>query len=178
MVYRCFGRSWCAAIVLLMLAGASGCQQQAANKLLGRWEGRPDTATARSEREAEKYGGEAVTANSPTGSMATDWESYDLGVRFEFVDREHLEMSLSDGSEPVSGTWRVLSTTPIGCTIEVKTKEAKTKEAKGEEAASTVLRQFQIDLDEREGECVGFTLIEVGADRQLGTLYFQRTVGM
>ena len=170
MFFRFLGKSWCTVLVLLVLVGTSGCRKRAVGRLLGQWEGHPDTAAARKEREAKKYGEEvSAELKLSDATRATDWESYDVGVLFDFVDRENIKMSLDDGSEPVSGKWRVLSTSPIGCTIEIKT------ENKNEETPSVVLRHFQIDWDEREGECVGFTLIEEGADRQLGTLYFQRT---
>ena len=104
----------------------------------------------------------------------TDWENYDLSVSLDFVDHGRVELSISGGAaaeglEPVSGKWHVLSTTPIGCTIEVETA--------GENSAAVVRRKFELIFDEREGECVGFTLREVGADRQLGMLYFRRPEG-
>jgi len=179
MVSVSLGRSWLAGLLLLALVGVSGCQQRAANKLLGKWEGRPDTAAARGERESLKYGDTSSDVAPESGDEAdlTDWESYDLSVSLEFFDHKRLEMSLSDGSDSVSGQWRVVSTTPIGCTIEVETA-GEAAESEGEESAAVVRRQFQLDLDELEGECVGFTLMEVGADRRLGMLYFSRPEGM
>ena len=163
---------WLAGL-LLLIASLSGCQQRAANKLLGKWEGRPDTAAARSERESLKYGATSSEATPKTSEqeIVTDWESYDLTVSLDFSDLQQLEMALSDGSSPIAGGWRVVSTSPIGCTIEVET-DGESKE--GEETPSKVRRQFQIDFEERESGTAGFTMMEVGADRRLGMLYFTR----
>jgi len=72
-------------------------------------------------------------------------------------------MSLADGSQLRKGTWKILKTLPTGCRIEVKIDEA------------SQLRQFELQMDEKEGCCVGFLLSEVGADPQLGWLYFQKS---
>lgn len=157
----------------MLLLSSVGCQPQAVSKLQGRWEGRPDSAAIRAQREAEKYGEEPTDANASgsatKGSVSpqvTDWENYEVTVVFDFVSSERLEMSL-DGEQPRSGRWKIVSTSPAECTIEVQT------ESEGEDA-SVERRQFVLLLDEREGECVGFLLTEVGADRQQGALYFRR----
>lgn len=150
--------------VALSLA-AAGCQQRVAGKLVGTWVGRPDTTAARAEREAEKYGKRPDSEHPGTNGDATDWEAYDIEVRFDFVDQKHLNLSLADGSEPMSATWRVLETSPAGCLIELVTS--------GQEGKSEV-RQFELEIDEREGTIIGFLLMESGADRQLGALYFTR----
>lgn len=164
MVFRFIEKFPLAAFLLLTMFSAIGCQSRTVGHLLGRWEGRPDTAAGRAERDAERYGDTAPPTVSQLSK--TDWENYDLVVSLEFVDRERIELALSDGSEPVAGEWSIISTSPIGCTIEVDTA--------GESPESRVRRQFQLELDERDGVCVGFTMREVGADRQLGALYFRR----
>jgi len=171
--------------VSMLLISSVGCQQRSASKLLGRWEGRPDSAALRLQREAKKYGevpsdnarttlsevatgsGSATRPHAP--SQVTDWENYDVTVLFDFVSSERLEMSL-DGEQPRSGRWKIVSTSPVGYTIEVQTE----KESTSGEGASVLRRQFELLLDERGGTCVGFLLTEVGADRQQGALYFQR----
>jgi len=185
MFLKSLGKSSLAMLLLLIVLGASGCKQRVAGELLGRWVGVPDTAAARAERESQKYGevtseGEEVVPESVASKIATDWESFDLSVALDFVDYERVEMTLSGesvaaGLEPVSGKWHIVSTSPVGCTIEVETAGAA---GEGEKSAAAVHRHFQLNLDEREGECVGFTLMEVGADRQLGMLYFHRPEGM
>ena len=158
-------------IVCILLLTTTGCQQQIAGKLLGSWVGRPDTSAARAEREAVKYGKRSAESadlqHATTTKDPTDWEAYDVEVQFDFVDQKHLEMSLANGAEPMSATWRVLETTPTGCMIEVVTP------AEAGEGAP-VVRQFELVMDERDGTYVGFLLTESGADRQLGALYFKR----
>ncbi len=164
--------------VAMLLLCLIGCQQQTASKLLGRWEGRPDSAALRAAREAEKYGdvpvdtmkegsakkGSATRTSEP--APVTDWENYAVSVLFDFVSSDRLKMSL-DGAQPRSGNWKIVSSSPIGCTIEVQTDSE-------DEDASVVRRQFQLLFDERGGACVGFLLTEVGADRLQGALYFLR----
>ena len=82
-------------------------------------------------------------------------------------------MALVDDPQPRLGSWSIVSTSPTGCTIEVETDRSAIK-TESEQPPATVRRRFQLDLDEREGECIGFLLREVGADRQLGALYFRR----
>ena len=152
--------------------------QQAAGPL----EGRPDSAASLASREAEKYGDiQADNAHAEKGSATqteitkpvTDWENYDVTILMNFLSSDRLEMSL-DGEQPRSASWKVVSTSPAGCMIEVQTK---TEAAKGEAPAADPTierRQFELLLDEREGACVGFLLTEAGADRLQGALYFQR----
>lgn len=157
-------------IVSLLLLCTVGCQQRTAAKLLGEWVGRSDTAAAKAQREAKKYGdkpsADQISALQEKPETVTDWQQYDIKLKFHFVSRTQLEMSLADGTEPRSGTWQVLETSPSGCTIEVES-------ATGPEQ-SAELRQFQLEIDEHEGTLVGFLLTELGADSQLGALYFRR----
>jgi len=155
-------------LLLAILITTGGCQPSTSGKLQGRWTGRPDTQAARSLREAKKYGDATDKTSDPKTqpSRQTDWERYDVAVEFHFISSSQLEMSLADGSQLRKGTWEILKTLPTGCRIEVKIDEA------------SQLRQFELQMDEKEGRCVGFLLSEVGADPQLGWLYFQRTEGM
>jgi len=161
---------------LAMLIVVCGCQQRTVGTLLGRWEGQPDTAAARAEREKLKYGEvqevkpEAGTAES---ARITDWEQYDVSVSFDFKSADRVEMSLADNDDPQAGSWRIVASTPTGCTIEIKT-DPSAEQAEGESQAENAPRRFELELDQREGECVGFLLTEVGADHQLGSLYFSR----
>ncbi len=170
---------WVLSLLLLTLVG---CQQRTVSKLQGRWEGRPDSAALRAEREAEKYGNSSgadveASTNSKEGSstkpdasvQVTDWENYEVTVQMDFVSSERLEMSL-DGEQRRSAHWQIISSSPIGCTIEVQTEEG----SEGDEKKELVRRRFELVLDEREGTCVGFLLTEVGADRLLGAIYFKR----
>ena len=159
--------------LLLLLATATGCQQRAASILQGRWEGRPDTAEARAQREAEKYGdeptAEAVAAKTSRAKPTSDWENYDVTIQMNFVSSDQVEMSLG-GEQPRSGRWHVVSQAPTSCIIEVVTESEQTADKQSE----PVRRRFELLLDERDGACVGFLLTEAGADRQQGAIYFQR----
>ena len=156
-------------LLSIALVGSSGCQQRLAAKLRGEWIGQADTAGRRAAREAKIFGDQSsLEADLSTGDRQslTDWERYDIAVKFDFVDHTQLEMSLADGSQPLTGAWKVLETSPTGCTIEVETMTGTDESAE--------LRRFQLEMDERNGTLDGFLLTEVGADRGLGSLYFRR----
>jgi len=163
-------------LCLFVLIATTGCQQRVASKLAGEWVGQPDTADGRSARDAEKYGDQS--AGQPTdastkprdASRVSDWENYDVTVEINFQTGNRLEMSLADGDQPRTGRWTVVSTAPTSCIIEVVTEPENTTK----EAPDPVRRRFELLLDERDGECVGFTMTEVGADRLQGAMYFQR----
>lgn len=153
-----------------MLLAASGCQQRVANQLLGEWQGQPDTTEQRELREAEKYGDKPEKEDSQTSpakdDTPTDWEAYDVAVSMNFVSRTEVSIAIDGNAQPVSGTWNILQSGPSDCTIEVKTPT-------GKEGAEE-LRRYRLELDLREGDLHGFLMTEVGADRTLGALYFQR----
>lgn len=159
---------WNVTLFGTVLAAAGGCQQHADSLLQGTWIGRPDTAEARAAREAEKYGEPLELAESSNTAFGrTDWEAYDIELRFRFGSHDRLEMSRADGSEAVSASWSVLDTSPTGCTIEVVTEQDAPQQ-------NPAVRRFHLEYDEREGALVGFLLTEVRADRGLGALYFSR----
>ena len=174
-------------MLLLTLSVLSGCQQRAGNKLLGRWEGRPDSAAKRAERDAKKYGDKPAKKTDKkdvegSGSKSsdaiatvqvTDWERYDVTLVMDFVSGDRVEMSLNGGQQ-IEGQWKVLATTPSGCTIEVETQPEKS--APDDTQLQPVRRRFELLFDQRDGKCVGYQLTEVGADALLGALYFQRPV--
>ena len=171
----------CCLLVVACVAG--GCQQRTVGELLGDWEGRPDTAAARAEREAEKYGKRLQASDDAPAAggeqpaeAATDWEQYDVTLRMKFVNHDQLEISLDGDPNPVEGTWKVISVTPAECTIEVETPGG---ESLAEDASPEVVRRrFQLTLDRRDGECVGFVMREAGADRGLGAIYFRRATAV
>ena len=164
-------------LVLGLLLLASGCQPPTVTKLRGKWMGRPDSAAARALREDAKFGDKVAQETSVTvfdrKDSKTDWEKFAVAVIWDFVSREELKMSLEDGSQALTGYWEIIGSSPIGCTIEVTTGSPENSgENPGDE--TKVRRRFEIELDERNGECVGFLLSESGADRQMGTLFFSR----
>ena len=173
-------------LLLVTLPPIGGCQQSPAGQLLGRWRGKPDTKAARRLREAKKYGdltsesaGEQLQADGTSTTppvlkpaKQTDWERYPVGVQLHFVSQTQLQLSLADGSQLRAGTWRVVSTSPTGCRIEVEIDGSPSSETDSL-AQSGQLRQFALEMDYEDGQCVGFLLSEVGADPQLGWLYFE-----
>ncbi len=167
-------------VVCALIGGlcfAVGCQQQVSSQLLGRWVGQPDTAAARAARDQQKYGSSGVADPAAQQFVRerppTDWEQYATEIRLHFINKNTVEMSLADGSQPISGTWEVLGTSPVGCTIQVSTPRSSGSEQSPAENSSQ-LRRFEVELNEQDGECVGFLLYEAGADRQLGAVYFRR----
>ena len=154
----------------LLVCCSAGCQQRMSNKLLGRWEGRPDSAERRAQREAEKYGDDPaqieLRARKSETVQVTDWEDYDVEIVMDFVSSDLIKMTL-DGAQSQAGNWRIVSQSPAGCTIEIQTR-------RDGENDRVVRRRFDLLLDERDGSCVGFQLTETGADPQVGALYFRR----
>jgi hypothetical protein len=152
-------------LTVLLLSAAAGCQPRMASQLQGRWQGRPDSAVQRAQRDAVKYGDPEAAATPQQVAAVTDWQQYDVTVGLDFLSEQRLEMSL-EGAQAQAGTWKIVSESPAACTIEVQTETT---------AASQIeRRRFNLLLDERDGVVVGFQLTEEGADPQLGALYFQR----
>ena len=160
----------CLIALSLLLVFSSGCQQRVANLLLGEWVGQPDTATERERREAEKYGDELNEEESSDSTakkdLSTDWEAYDVTVTLDFVSRTDISFAMDGTGKPVAGTWSILQSGPSDCTIEVKTPTGRD--------GTEELRRYRLELDQRDGDLHGFLLTEVGSDRNLGALYFQR----
>lgn len=163
--------------MLLLIGGIAGCGMNGAAELRGKWVGVPDTAAAKAQREADRYraltdtaasdAAPAETADRP--AVVSDWEQHDVRVELEFIDAAQVRLALSGDAtgQPVQGTWKVLEKGPAGMVIEIVTPAA------GEEGEAT-RRRFELGFDRREDGLVGFTFNEVGADRRLGSLYFQR----
>lgn len=171
---RFFAFPWL--VLCLLLLVTAGCQQRTAGRLHGRWIGKPDSVAAKAAREAEKYGDSPEqTSDDPNAERAqrkpaTDWEGFDVQVELNFLNGSALELALGGADSKVAGRWSIIETSPTGCTIEVTTEEPAQE---GERVVSE-RRRFELLFDERDGELVGFELSEVGADRQVGALYFQR----
>jgi hypothetical protein len=125
---------------------------------------------------------ETPNQSSLLSAGATDWEQYDVQIFLEFEHSQQVSMSLANEAEPRSGSWRVVRETPIGLVIEIKTSRNEpsgSQEMSGPGEVSTERRRFelQLTLDDRSENgqsCLGFRLIELGADPRLGAIYFQR----
>jgi hypothetical protein len=125
---------------------------------------------------------ETPNQSSLLSAGATDWEQYDVQIFLEFARSQQVSMSLANEAEPRSGSWRVVRETPIGLVIEIETsrnEQSGSQEIPVQGGVSTERRRFelQLTLDDRaeNGQsCIGFRLIELGADPRLGAIYFQR----
>jgi hypothetical protein len=125
---------------------------------------------------------ETPNQSSLLSAGATDWEQYDVQIFLEFARSQQVSMSLANEAEPRSGSWRVVRETPIGLVIEIETSRDEpsgSQEMSGQGEVSTERRRFelQLTLDDRSENgqsCIGFRLIELGADPRLGAIYFQR----
>jgi hypothetical protein len=125
---------------------------------------------------------ETPNQSSLLSAGATDWEQYDVQIFLEFEHSQQVSMSLANEAEPRSGSWRVVRETPMGLVIEIETSRNEpsgSQEMSGQGEVSTERRRFelQLTLDDRSENgqsCLGFRLIELGADPRLGAIYFQR----
>jgi hypothetical protein len=125
---------------------------------------------------------ETPNQSSLLSAGATDWEQYDVQIFLEFARSQQVSMSLANEAEPRSGSWRVVRETPIGLVIEIETsrnEQSGSQEVPVQGGVSTERRRFelQLTLDDRSENgqsCIGFRLIELGADPRLGAIYFKR----
>ncbi|MCA9260981.1 MAG: hypothetical protein KDA61_17320 [Planctomycetales bacterium] len=177
----------CACGAALLLA-TIGCGQRGANELVGKWKGRPDTAEWRAQRDQMRFGSGVTDEASVAPARAdapTDWESYDVSVSLEFIDRKRARMQMND-APPVEAQWSVVQQGPASVVVEFATAARAEDEAPrgGTDGvddsaterrdSATVRRRFELLTDRRDGTLEGFVFAEVGADRRLGTLYFER----
>lgn len=164
--------------VVLLCLSITGCYQTHADRLVGTWQGEPDSteaAAARSNKKAElqqvELGGEKKlgSAESKRAPEPTDLEAYDVGIKLDFHGDKTVQMSLSDGSEVRQGVWRVVTgLPPSGAEIEISLTA-------DDNAAATEKRRFLVDFENHSDDAsatTGFTLREKGADVKFGRLYF------
>jgi hypothetical protein len=141
--------------------------------LLGTWIGRPDTDAARAARVAERFGNAPTEATPTDGEPAdrvTDWQRFDVTLRLEFLNRTQARLQLDD-RPPQEAVWRLTAVGPASAVLELDAQQA----AAGDDGESPVVRRrFDLLFDRTAGRLTGFALTEVGADRNLGALYFQR----
>lgn len=174
-------------LALTALASAVGCNGGISHELTGVWVGAPESSEAREIRESRRYAAElgvdAPSTSTPSDQSVspdaeqvgagrqTDWENYDVRVRLNFTGGNTVEMSLGEGSQPLVGQWRVVESAPGMVVVEITTPTA---DADANGTSGPIRRRFELQPDRRDGALVGFTLTEVGADLQLGWLYFTR----
>lgn len=162
----------CPAILL------AGCQQSITSRLVGEWTGCPDTASAAAARSAKRKAQQQsepdAIADAPTDAKATselgktELEQHDVTINMALAADKSARMSLGDGSEPLAGVWRVVTTLPPdGAEIEISLSHSNADPRPQEK------RRFIIDFQQHNDE-TGFTLVEKGADPIFGRLYFVR----
>ncbi len=139
--------------MLLLLWGAfatvalTGCWQKPADRLIGRWQGKPQQAAE--------------------DELSTALEAFDFSISLHFVDARGVNLALGAGEDkqPRSGTWQIIEATPDRLTIEI--------DAAADAAASaSEIRRFKIRFS--PGNDDQFTLVEDGADPSHGAILFRR----
>ena len=170
---------------LSLIVCVAGCQESATQRLLGRWEGRQDSAKARAERWAAAMQTGSVPATE--NADPTDLEQIEVAITLDFQSEGKIDLWRGEGQERLAGTWKVLDV--VGDTARVQivvrgedaladgapsnNEFSPTGEAGSQEGE---VRNFEIEFDESSAG-QGFTLNEEGADPQFGQLYFQRVGG-
>lgn len=178
-----------AALLLLIAALLSvGCgPTTVSQKLVGKWEGRPDTFAALRQRDpiptapgheprpdakpvVESALAEKVARLQP--SEKTDLESFDFVVTFDFHADGTVDMLLN-GAEKKTGSWRVLST-DVGVSRLELTDSVPDEPRPGEPGTTDqpiTKRRFSLKFNE---DADGFTLREEGVAPLFGWLYFTK----
>lgn len=175
-------RSWqtySAWLALTLLgSGVVGCGADAASQLSGQWVGRPDSAAQRAARGQTVATTETTTAETlPTEAEQTDWEQHDAIVYLEFGQLGAVEMTMEGRDDVVAGSWKLIESVPGVLLIEIRTSDshASDSHASGGDDVESVRRRFELlPQMNSDGVLEGFALSEVGVDRQLGALYFER----
>lgn len=177
-------QAWILGMVVCVVAPLAGCQQSLSSRLEGEWRGRPDTAAAAAERSKKlkaKQNEDEQTEDAFPGDKQpaadkgkTDLEQHDVTIELNFKSDKTISMSLGDGSQPLTGVWRILQTLPPrGAEIEITSQPAEQPAEKTSPEDKTVeqKRRFVIDF-QGDNAADGFTLVEKGADPKFGRLYF------
>lgn len=148
--------------MVLVLAAATGCRDDAATQLEGVWIGQPAKPAT---------GAPEVGVAEDVAHPTTDFEQFDAAVKMNFVSEELVELDLIGASQPVRGTWEVVEATPGMLLIEIVTP---VEPSASEAAAGSIRRRFELEPTYDEDRLIGFDLREDGADRKLGTVAFRR----
>lgn len=176
-------RRWQLAIVICLLVVVAGCNRQStAQRLVGRWVGKPETAQQRQDRSLVANNSPAKTTDddaakdSPTEKTTpsnngppTELETVDVQVTLDFSVDGTIEMWLGEKQETLAGDWRVISTEVNLVQLQITAK----RETQEDAVSKTEKRRFDLQWQElKAGDA--FTLREQAADPQFGTLYFVR----
>ncbi len=179
-------------VVLLLV----GCQPSVSSRLLGTWQGVPDSRAgqlARDKSRAKKTNDSQNAAKETDGrsivdgpsvvdgqtlaakleeqaetkpAPPSDLESLDFTILIEFAARGRVTMQLVGDATSLAGTWQIIETRPNGALVEI-TRLRRTTDDQQEK------RRFEITF-EGDDAAAGFRLKESGADPRFGLLYFSR----
>lgn len=150
-------------ITVALFAGCDGALTPT-GRLIGHWEGLPEIAAERTEREWPVKEQADKTVVTPV----TDIEAFpDLRISLQF-DR-HGKASLSlDGDKELSGNWTLIAGEGKRQILEIAIEDS--------EGTVTERRKFEIEmLKKQENESDRFVLRESGADPRFGRLLFERS---
>jgi len=183
-------------------SGLSGCGQSAAGRLVGRWEGRPESAEQYQARQQKAQAAaiqssppengpkdsaesrastktvKPVVPSSPPFPDPTELERFDVRVVFDFARDGSATMWRDDGRDRFSGTWRVIESSGDRTVVEIVASRAITEpdgnepDRDGGPLGARTQRRKFVLEWVADGD--GFTLVEEGADPQFGWFYFQR----
>ena len=174
-------------LLLVTLALWTGCAESGRDRLLGSWNGRPQTAA---ERNARLIGGDAAPTVVEALSNAREdgkllaaaaandaeliWTQFDFGIRLRFARDGQIEMSLEDGSQPIVGKWWVVDEAGERMMIEIEVAPPPSDEEQAEDDARRVdRRRFRVLWHGDDAEGGGFSLDHDNANPRLGSLYFR-----
>lgn len=164
-------------LACLLVLATTGCGSGTVDGLVGRWEGRPDSAVAFQARQAalpaaaapgEKT--EAPSAetppipSSPPFPDVTELEQYNVRVVLDFVRGGSMTMWLDDGRDRLAGRWKLSDVDGRQAILHIVARPDDNRQP-------AQRRRFELQWDQ---DGTGFTLREEGADPQLGWLYFRR----
>ncbi len=143
------------------LVALSGCWQQSADRLVGRWQGRPQQAA---DEES-----------------STALEAFDFSISLHFLDKRNVKLALGEGedNQARSGTWQVIDAAGERLTIEIDAEglpaDTDTDASADSEAAAPAreIRRFRIRFLPNDAD--QFTLVEAGADPSHGAILFRRS---
>ena len=149
--------------LITLLAGCDGALTPT-GRLVGHWQGRPETAAERTEREWPSEGKADKSATAP----ATDMEVFsDLRIDLQLDHSGKAQLSL-DGESELSGNWTLTPGEGKRQLLEIAVEDA--------EGIVTERRRFEIEmLKQEEDEPERFVLRESGADPRFGRLIFERS---
>ena len=148
---------------IALFAGCDGALTPT-GRLVGHWQGRPEAAAERTQREWPVEG----KADKSAITSATDIEAFpDLRIDLQFDRSGKAQLSL-DGEEELSGNWKLTAGEGRRQLLEIAIEDT--------EGTVTERREFEIEmLKHKEDEPERLVLRESGADPRFGRLLFERS---